>query len=156
MILLKNFVIRNSFMGIFIAGTSPTISNVTVVYNRYGINAYADAQPDISNCILWGNTNGNLYGCHVRYSCLKEAGAGENNFDADPLLADPYNGDYHLLSEYGRYWPEHDIWVLDEVTSSCIDGGDPAVGTSTEPRPNGSRLNMGAYGGTRYASMSEM
>ena len=153
---LKNFVIRNSFMAIFIAGTSPTISNVTVVYNKYGINAYADAQPDISNCILWGNTNSNLDGCWVRYSCLKEAAAGENNIDADPLLADPDNGDYHLLSEYGRYWPDHDIWVLDKLTSPCIDGGDPAVNTATEPTPNGGRLNMGAYGGTRYASMSEM
>jgi Tol biopolymer transport system component len=153
---MKNFVIRNSFMGIFIAGTSPTISNVTVVFNKYGINAFADAQPDISNCILWDNTNGNLYGCQVRYSCLKEAGAGGNNINDDPLLADPDYGDYHLLSEYGRYWSEHDIWVIDEVTSPCIDGGNPTVGSSREPTPNGGRLNMGAYGGTRYASMSEM
>lgn len=153
---LKNFVIRNSLLGIYIAGTSPTISNVTAVYNKYGINAFANAQPDISNCILWDNTNGNLYGCQVRYSCLKEADAGENNINADPLLADPDYGDYHLLSEYGRYWPENDIWVIDEVTSPCIDGGDPAVGISREPTPNGGRLNMGAYGGTSYASMSKM
>ena len=153
---LKNFVVRNSFVGIFIADTSPTISNVTVLYNKYGINAYADSRPAISNCILWNNTNGNLYGCQARYSCLKEAHAGENNIDADPLLVDPDNGDYHLLSEHGRYWPEQDIWVIDEVTSPCIDGGDPAVDASVEPMPNGGRLNMGAYGGTRYASMSKM
>jgi hypothetical protein len=153
---MKNFVIRNSFMGIFIAGSSPTISNVTVVHNKYGINAYADSQPDISNCILWNNTKGNLYGCRVQYSCLKEADAGENNINADPLLADPDNGDYHLLSEHGRYWPEQDIWIIDEVTSPCIDGGDPAVNAFAEPIPNGGRINIGAYGGTHYASMSKM
>ena len=40
-----------------------------------------------------------------------------------PLFADVNNGDYHLLSERGRYWPAHDIWVLDEVTSPGVDGG---------------------------------
>jgi parallel beta-helix repeat protein len=73
----------------------------------------------------------------------------------DPLFADPAGGDYHLLSERGRYWPEHDIWVLDRKTSPCIDGGDPAVDPSGEPMPNGGRINIGAYGGTVQASMSE-
>ncbi|MCP4258762.1 MAG: hypothetical protein GY774_14860, partial [Planctomycetes bacterium] len=72
----------------------------------------------------------------------------------DPLFADPENGDYHLRSERGRYWPEHDIWVLDKVTSPCIDGGDPNADYSNEPVPNGGRINMGAYGGTSEASLS--
>lgn len=153
--LLKNFVIRNSFMGVFVAGASPTISNITVINNKYGVNAYAGSEPDISNCILWNNTNGNLSGCRVRYSCLQEALMGENNIDDDPLLADPDNGDYHLLSSNGRYWPKQDTWVFDEITSPCIDGGDPDVDAFAEPSPNGGRINMGAYGGTSYASMSE-
>jgi parallel beta-helix repeat protein len=74
---------------------------------------------------------------------------------AGPLFVDTNNGDYHLLSERGRYWPAHDVWVLDDVTSPCIDGGDPAVDPSDEPMPYGGRINMGAYGGTAYASMSE-
>ncbi len=73
----------------------------------------------------------------------------------DPLFADPAGGDYHLLSERGRYWPAHDVWVLDRKTSPCIDGGDPAVDPSGEPMPNGGRINIGAYGGTVQASMSE-
>jgi hypothetical protein len=68
-----------------------------------------------------------------------------------PLFAD----DYHLRSERGRHWPAHDVWVLDKVTSVCVDGGDPAVEPSNEPMPNGGRINMGAYGDTAYASMSE-
>jgi hypothetical protein len=47
------------------------------------------------------------------------------------------------------------VWVLDEVTSPCIDAGDPAADYSNEPAPNGGRINIGAYGGTAYASMSD-
>ena len=154
--ILKNFVIRNSFIAIFIAGGSPTISNITVVDNKSGIEAYADSEPDISNSIFWNNTEVDLYQCQVRYSCTIEADADEGNINTEPLFVDPNNGDYHLRSERGRYWPEHDIWVLDKVTSPCIDGGDPTADPSGEPMPNGGFLNMGAYGGTPYASMSEM
>ncbi|NIP22292.1 MAG: hypothetical protein GWN67_00375 [Phycisphaerae bacterium] len=74
---------------------------------------------------------------------------------AGPLFADAAGGDYHLKSERGRYWPAHDVWVLDDVTSPCIDGGDPAADPPNERMPNGGRINMGAYGNTAYASMSE-
>ena len=48
------------------------------------------------------------------------------------------------------------MWVLDEVTSPCIDGGDPNDDYYNEPEPDGDRINMGAYGGTAYASKKEM
>ena len=38
--------------------------------------------------------------------------------------------------------------------SPCIDVGDPRSDWLTEPRPNGGRINMGAYGGTAQASES--
>lgn len=355
---LKNFVIRNSYLGIFLAGSSPTIANLTVVDNEFGIAAYARATPTISNCILWNNTDGDSFGCEATYSWVqqelpterpeglvshwkfdefvriitrdsiganhasvhgaqwtpgrvggafnldgdgdyievpadaslepehitvslwvrpiggryiitnseedddgafvvqlrangdlqsivhthdvprygtvvsisknqwhhvvmtydgdrmktyldgnlmaddnvvdgplpadgnklymgnREQGdrdfdgtldevmifsralfAGEVRamymaavtgvFDIDPLFVDPENGDYHLRSERGRYWPEHGVWVLDDVTSPCVDAGDPSMGPVNERMPNGGRINMGAYGGTPYASMSE-
>jgi parallel beta-helix repeat protein len=73
----------------------------------------------------------------------------------EPLFADANNGDYHLKSERGRYWPAQNVWVLDAVSSPCIDGGDPNDDPMGEPMPNGGRIDMGAYGGTAYASMSE-
>jgi hypothetical protein len=153
---LKNFVIRNSFMAIFIAGSSPTIANVTVVNNKYGIEAYVGAEPAVSSSIFWHNTGDDLFGCLARYSCIERGGDGAGNLDANPMFVDAENGDYHLRSERGRYWPEHDVWVLDKVTSPCIDSGDPTADYSNEPAPNGARINMGAYGGTAYASLSEM
>jgi hypothetical protein len=149
---LKNFIIKESFMGVFIADSSPTLSNLTVVDNTYGIEAYADSVPDISNCILWDNTDGDLFGCMARYSCVERG--GEGNITDDPLFVDPGHDDYHLRSERGRYWPRFDIWVLDRVTSPCIDGGDPDADISNEPMPNGGRINIGAYGGTAEASLS--
>jgi hypothetical protein len=45
--------------------------------------------------------------------------------------------------------------VLDKVTSPCVDGGDPDDDVLDEPMPNGGRIDMGAFGGTPFASMSE-
>ena len=42
----------------------------------------------------------------------------------------------------------------DEVTSPCIDAGNPGCPVGDETSPNGNRINMGAYGGTAEASKS--
>jgi parallel beta-helix repeat protein len=349
---LKNFVVRNSYLAALVIDASPAISNLTIVDNRFGIEAYAGSQPYISNCIFHNNTKGDLSGCEAKYSFIREEtteglvahwkfdevvgetaydSAGNNDgtiygavpaagqidgaFDFDgvddyvsiandsslnptsqigisvwvkatdwtaghrriiqkgvsdnqyrfyvlaesltldlsgvlcggistclpslnewhhlvgtyngseisifidgqqaalqatsgsinvtadelnigvsrpgiapagdhfagliddariydrglsgedveqiylmglgPGFADANGGDYHLLSERGRYWPEHDVWVLDEATSSCVDGGDPNDYPADERMPNGGGINMGVYGGTGYASMSE-
>jgi len=56
-----------------------------------------------------------------------------------------------LLDNYlAGYLPAD--WVNDDVTSPCIDAGDPNSDWSAEPWPNGKRINMGAYGGTPHAS----
>ena len=62
-------------------------------------------------------------------------------------------GDYHLKSDVGRWDPNDQIWVIDAVSSPCINTGDPADDIGYEPNPNGGRINMGAYGGMQYASM---
>jgi hypothetical protein len=103
---------------------------------------------------------------------------GEGNIDEDPLFASPgywvdandtsvidesddpnaiwINGDYHLKSEFGIWDPNSQNWVVDDVTSPCIDAGDPNSPVGDEPEPNGGRVNMGAYGGTEEASKSNI
>ncbi|MHC4206245.1 MAG: hypothetical protein ACYSTT_16460, partial [Planctomycetota bacterium] len=151
---LKNFIIKNNFMAVFIVGSSPTISNLTIVDNMYGIEASAGSEPDISNIIFWNNSYSDLFGCRARYSRVDDVDTSQGNIDSDPFFVDPDSGDYRLRSNRGRYWPEHDVWILDGLTSPCIDGGDPDAEPLDEPAPNGGRINMGAYGGTAQASLS--
>jgi predicted outer membrane repeat protein len=91
---------------------------------------------------------------------------GGGNIDVDPCFADlgawsgpnPWDpwivGDYHLQSGVGRWDPNSESWVIDDVTSPCIDRGDPNSSVGDEPDPNGGRINIGAYGGTAQASKS--
>ena len=161
---LKNFVIRNSGMAISLNyGSSPTISNITIVDNDFGIAAYENSNPDISNCIFWNNENGDLFQCEARYSCIEGGDQGEGNINLNPLFVDAANGDYHLKSEGWRWNTSSGSWTWDDVTSQCIDAGDPASPLGNElmsaPRdPNNDygvnlRINMGAFGGTPQASM---
>ncbi|MHC4117102.1 MAG: leucine-rich repeat domain-containing protein [Planctomycetota bacterium] len=150
--ILKNIVIRNSAVAIFVAGSSPTITNITFSRNVYGVSAYNQARPDISNCIFWANTGADLYQCQARYSRVDAP--GEGNITEDPLFFHVHGGDYHLHSKQGRHWPHNNMWIADKTTSPCINSGDPASKTFDEPVPNGGIINMGAYGGTEYASKS--
>lgn len=94
---------------------------------------------------------------------------GEGNIDVDPMFVSPgfwdangtpddvnddvfIVGDYHLKSEGGHWDPDKSIWTEDDVTSPCIDTGDPKSPIGLEPFPNGGRVNMGAYGGTAESS----
>ncbi len=93
-------------------------------------------------------------GLTVTYSNVQDGWPGESNTGTDPLFADPVDQDYHLESEAGRWDPASESWVIDEVTSPCIDAGDPNSPIGPEPFPNGGRVNMGVYGGTAEASKS--
>jgi len=129
----------------------------------------------IVNAILWNGDDqihiGEGIQVSVTYSNVCGGWPGKDNLDADPLFANPghwdsngtlddpkddfwVNGDHHLKSQAGRWDPKSQSWVKDDVTSPCIDAGDPNSPVGEEPFPNGGRINMGAYGGTAEASKS--
>lgn len=141
----------------------------------------ADSNVSLVNSILWANLPNEVLVAggaepNIAYCDVAGGSASDGNADADPLFASPgswadatdpdvavaaseadavwIDGDYHLLSERGRYVPAYSLWTFDDATSPCIDAGDPTMGPSAERAPNGGRINMGAYGGTRQASMS--
>jgi hypothetical protein len=161
---LRNFVICDSYTGVFIQFGSPTLTNLTIAdNNHHAVHSMFDAHPVISNCIFWNNPDGDLVGCHAQYSCFSDnfiSGAG--NIRAHPLFVDPNSFDYHLKSQRGRFLPPepnqpgliHTVIIKDDVTSPCIDRGDPNLYPMAEPMPNGGRINMGAFGDTAWASLS--
>ncbi len=63
-------------------------------------------------------------------------------------------GDYHQRSEAGRWDANAGRWVYDPTTSDGIDAGSPSVPYAEEVWPHGFRVNMGAYGATNEASLS--
>ena len=134
----------------------PIITNCTIAGNlRHGISG---GIPTITNSIIWANSPQQIADTQgtfsVTYSNVQGGWAGEGNIDTDPLFADPSNGDYHLKSQAGRWEPSSQSWVIDDVTSPCIDAGDSSSPVGLEPLPNGGIINMGAYGGTAEASKS--
>jgi len=112
----------------------------------------------LTNCILWNNSPAEIHvgagKVSVTYSDIQGGWEGEGNIDADPLFANVANSDYHLKSQGGRWDSLSNSWIVDDITSLCIDSGDPNSDCSDETWPHGERINMGAYGGTREASMS--
>ncbi|MHC4426903.1 MAG: right-handed parallel beta-helix repeat-containing protein, partial [Planctomycetota bacterium] len=162
-------------------GGTATISNCTIWGNfggewGGGLGCYKGASATVTNSILWGNTAATGIGDEIyleRYPTVfsitysnvagGQAGVGvdggtlnwgEGNIDADPLFADAASGDYHLKSQAGRWDPNSESWVQDDVTSPCIDAGDPMSPIGLEPFANGGFVNMGAYGCMPEASKS--
>jgi hypothetical protein len=147
-------------------GASPTLRNLTITGNQAGIVAYGGSNPYIVNSIIWGNAKVALsawranFNWQIYYSCIDQSIPNKTagNISFDPKFADPKNAgypDYHLKSPWGRYVPWADTWVFtDREVSPCLDAGDPMDGPRAERVPNGGWINMGAHGGTPYASLS--
>jgi parallel beta-helix repeat protein len=79
---------------------------------------------------------------------------GEGNVGLDPLFTNAAENDYHLRSRVGRWDPASETWAQDSETSPCIDLGEPTDDYAEEPCPNGARINLGAFGNTKEASLS--
>ncbi len=130
---------------------------------------------EVSNCIIWDNSSPVIDGreqeIFISYCNVQGGWPGEGNIDVDPCFVETgyqdqngtpqdvnddfwVDGDYHLRSQAGRWNPQSQTWVQDNVTSPCIDVGDPNGPIGFEPFPNGGRVNMGAYGAGSYASKS--
>ena len=161
--------------GMHLAGTSTvTVTNCAFSGNyaqgKGGGMCLQGSNTTLMNCIFWGDTSyeialrrdnpgiltvnysnieGGLAGVYVEND--HTINWGPDNIDTNPCFADP---DYHLKSQAGRWNPDTESWIIDANTSPCIDAGDPNTSIGWEPYPNGGIVNMGAYGGTEYASKS--
>jgi parallel beta-helix repeat protein len=143
------------------------------VWNGWGGSA------ELANSILWHNSDiggiaesaqiNDATGSRtsvINYCCLQGWSGklgGIGNTGADPLFVAPEAGDYHLKSAGWRWDIEHRRWHYDEITSPCIDAGNPGSPLDGELLniPDGPsnlwgtnlRINMGCFGGTDQASV---
>lgn len=137
-------------------GGSATIENSILWANSADndgmqIGLMDNGQASVTYCDVQGGQTGVFDPCeHLVW--------GQGNIDANPYFAsfdpngDPNVWDFHLQSAYGRWNQNSQTWLTDSNTSPCIDAGDPNSDWSSEPWPNGKRINMEAYGGTAQAS----
>lgn len=162
---------------------NPTLANCTIVGNQAtkgmipangGAMVVYGGIPTITNCIIANNINGGIYSlspenppvikyCDVYGNTLMDyvnfpaSPTGTNgNISRPPSFADFAAGDYHLQSCNGRWNVVTQQWVKDQVTSPCLDAGDPASSSASEPQPNMGPIELGVYGNTGQASRSSM
>jgi len=149
-------------------GSSATITN-SIIRNNTAPRGPEINIGDASRLgVTCSNVAGGATGVYVGGGTL-DWGAG--NIDVDPSFvsmgywvtsgtnrgeSNAYwvEADYHLKSQAGRWDPNTQSWIQDEITSPCIDAGDPMTPIDLEFFPNGGFVNMGAYGGTAEASKS--
>jgi len=118
--------------------SAPLVRNNTIFGNLgYGIEVGTQqTDPNILNCIIYGNEEGDLEGrtFDVTYSCIEGDYTGTGNIPDDPCFVDADANDFHLAAN-----------------SSCIDSGDPdfeADANETDidgnPRVIGDQVDIGA------------
>ena len=143
------------------------------IWNGWGASA------ELTNSILWSNSDSSGVGISaqindargskisvINYCCIQGwSGAlgGIGNIGFDPLFVDAGSGDFHLKSAGWRWDANLRRWHYDEITSPCIDAGNPSSPLDDElsNMPDGPsnlwgtnlRINMGCYGGTVEASV---
>jgi len=142
-----NLIVDSDATAISIGGISSSqqnglFVNNTITNNSIGISKWANINNfEIVNSIIIGNNNDleNVPVNDVRYSNIGDAGyKGHNgNITSNTMFINAAGGNYQLQN-----------------TSPCIDAGDPIYDYSEEPLYNGKRINMGAYGNTNLAAVS--
>ncbi|NQU06612.1 MAG: choice-of-anchor D domain-containing protein, partial [Calditrichaeota bacterium] len=133
-----------SYNGANLTLTNTTISGNTATNDGGGIYLGSGTELVTVNSIFWNNEPQEFYfdgegdsdTLTISYSDIEgsqdsivtndngEINWGEGNIDADPLFADPGNGDFHLTAN-----------------SPCIDTGDP----NSNLDPDDTRADMGAF-----------
>lgn len=155
--------------GIISLDSKPILTNCTFTENKGWGGGAIFGSAILTNCIIWNNFPLEIFGSvTATYSNIKGGWPGQDNINIDPQFAELgywdygksyedsddswFGGDCHLKSQAGRWDPNNKTWKIDDVTSQCIDVGNPMSPIGEEQFPNGGIINMGAYGGTAEAS----
>lgn len=167
---ISNISISGGIVGVHITSATVIIRNTIIhhVIGSSGDAVYADSKSDVQviNCTISDNdrhgVNSASQKTTVRNTLVsKNKGQGivmaggtleYNNSTGNP------QGDYPTgVAGIGNISTEvkfTDSDYSEDSFSPGVDTGHPDDDFSTEPQPNGSRINQGAYGNTQYAAIS--
>ncbi len=135
-------------------------NNIVWASKTTDLNIAADSQTVFAyNCIqnLVDSTGKKLEGVgniSVGSGCDDPLFVNPSKLAAVGERVDITNADFHVRSTAGHWDTATKTWVIDDKTSPAIDSGDPTSPIGNEPAPNGSRVELGRYGGTAEASKS--
>ena len=152
------------------APTSMELVNCTIVDGKsYGAAAQTDdAELILKNCIVSGHSlTGVVNAASIEHSYIQANNDGTWNYEGEGNLNPNVVGDinwtgapyYHLLTKNANGAITNG-WFSGTfespkcaADSPCIDAGAPgSLGLDLEPYYSGRRVNIGAYGGTPWAS----
>ncbi len=141
----------NDTTGVQYPTTLSTTDGITISLWAYRTDLTNDYQPlvykgDIANANAF-----NLY--FTEESVEFDVGDGTYIATLEANVLNPWDIDYHVKSKQGHW--NGSSWVNDTITSPCVDGGYVLSDYSSEPVPNGGRVNIGVYGNTVEASKSD-
>lgn len=169
--------------GILCADRSDVTVSNSVVWGNYALEGHeielrygGFGSPSLT--ISYSDIHNGAIGIYIGYGCTLNWGPG--NIDADPCFVELgywdtngtpadanddfwVDGNYHLKSEGWRWDTKRSRWTYDDVTSRCIDAGNPGSPLGDEflsvpDDPNNVwgqnlRIDIGAFGGTAEASI---
>jgi Leucine-rich repeat (LRR) protein len=151
---------------VFCQESQATFTHCTIADNKGVGIALSHSHVTLRNSILWNNQPDDIHcpaDSQIGISFCNLSSPRNNNLSVLPHVAQPgqwHNGlwipgDYHLLSRIGRFEPITGQWTKDLTTSPGVDTGDPATPIRNEPAPHGHIVNLGAYGNSAQASLSD-
>ncbi len=155
--IIQNNIIENSLHGIMVtAGDSTFIINNTIYgcgpFHRNGeagitVDSIAGYTLIKNNIIT--NNHGRGISCYNERSvyCYNDV---LNETMNEYLQKPPGNGDISVDPRFESAI-NHDFFLI--KGSPCIDAGDPKDDYQNEPEPNGARIDMDAYGNTKFATL---
>jgi parallel beta-helix repeat protein len=143
--IINNTISDNNGDGIYInynGAPDSVINNIFSFNSGYGIREYGSSTDPgkVLYNLFYFNAAGLYYdeGSTNYYSASSlntSVAECKNNIEGDPLFVNKGNNDYHLRS-----------------FSPAIDAGHPSFSYFYEPSPNGSKIDIGAYGNTNEAT----
>ncbi|MEI8290337.1 MAG: right-handed parallel beta-helix repeat-containing protein, partial [Verrucomicrobiota bacterium] len=155
----NNTFYRNTTVNLRLAGTHSSVrvanniisssgpAQTCIQFDTIGTSWLADYNDyfTTNGAVLW-----NWKGPRYSLAALQNySGMERHSIDRDPQFVDADGAD-NVLG--GAGWTDDNFHLA--ATSPALDAGDPASSFAAEPAPNGSRINLGNFGGTAQADTS--